>query len=1091
MRRLSKNQCRLDLRRLVLLACAVMMVFAVLPAAAYADQERETVRVGYYENEVFQEGAEDGAVKTGYAYEYYQKLSEYTGWRYTYVYGGFNELYQMLLDGEIDLLAGLAWREEREALIGYPDAVMGNESYYLVKHDEDDVITAEPASLNGSRIGVLDSAMVDVLNRYLDDHGVAATVVAYPDYTKLFDAFDSHAVDILAAESDGAHGRDHAEVISVFGASDYYLCVNKSRPDLLAELNAAQAMLAVSEPSYLTTLRSRYYSVSVTARAFSQAEREWLDGHASLHVGYFDNYLPFSDTDEQGNVNGAVKDIVSAILDAVGRPDIAVTYSGYKSYDDMIAAINAGEVDAVFPVGGGLFYSEENGIYQSNTVSAAPAELVYRGEFSEETTGHFAINENNRMQYYFVRTNYPDAEITFCQSIDECLSAVLAGKAGCATMNGLRANDILRNRKYNALSHRQTSYMDSRCFGVEIGNEGLLRLLNRGISILGVEYTQNLLHRYNDGLFSYGFADVLRDHMALFGSIVLAIAAIIIFLLVRDSRRSKQEVREKEASRLELEEKNRELAESEKALSDALITAEHANNAKTAFLNSMSHDIRTPMNAIIGLTTIAEKNAGDVESTRESLRKIGLASNHLLTLINDILDISKVESGKLKLSPLTFSIVETVENLVNLSQPMVKEKNIEFFFHINRMEKEYLYADQLRLNQIYINILSNAIKYTQPGGRVSVEMREEVSTQPGCIRLTYVVADTGMGMSPEFMKTMYQPFSRQTDSRVNSIQGTGLGLAITKQMVELMGGTIDCQSEQGKGTTFTVVLDIPVAEKQRDDMHLDSIDALIVDDDEILLSTASDILGSLGAKVDQAHSGAEALSMIAGRHESGRDYSIVIIDWRMPDTDGVETIRRIRAEIDENIPILLVSSYDWSDIEDLAKEAGANGFVSKPLFRSTLYDKINALIGTEPKSVEPEDDYSDLAGLHILVAEDNDVNWEIISAMLGMFGITCDRAENGRICVDTMREAEKGRYELIFMDVQMPEMNGLDATRAIRKLEDPWASSIPIIAMTADAFSENVTECLNAGMNGHIAKPIDIKLVIKEIRRIKEGREQA
>ena len=519
--------------------------------------------------------------------------------------------------------------------------------------------------------------------------------------------------------------------------------------------------------------------------------------------------------------------------------------------------------------------------------------------------------------------------------------------------------------------------------------------------------------------------------------------------------------------------------------------AESANKAKTDFLSTMSHDIRTPMNAIIGLTTIAEKNAGDVESTRESLRKIGLASNHLLTLINDILDISKVESGKLKLSPLTFSIVETVENLVNLSQPMVKEKNIEFFFHINRMEKEYLYADQLRLNQIYINILSNAIKYTQPGGRVSVEMREEVSTQPGCIRLTYVVADTGMGMSPEFMKTMYQPFSRQTDSRVNSIQGTGLGLAITKQMVELMGGTIDCQSEQGKGTTFTVVLDIPVAEKQRDDMHLDSIDALIVDDDEILLSTASDILGSLGAKVDQAHSGAEALSMIAGRHESGRDYSIVIIDWRMPDTDGVETIRRIRAEIDENIPILLVSSYDWSDIEDLAKEAGANGFVSKPLFRSTLYDKINALIGTEPKSVEPEDDYSDLAGLHILVAEDNDVNWEIISAMLGMFGITCDRAENGRICVDTMREAEKGRYELIFMDVQMPEMNGLDATRAIRKLEDPWASSIPIVAMTADAFSENVTECLNAGMNGHIAKPIDIKLVIKEIRRIKEGREQA
>ena len=515
--------------------------------------------------------------------------------------------------------------------------------------------------------------------------------------------------------------------------------------------------------------------------------------------------------------------------------------------------------------------------------------------------------------------------------------------------------------------------------------------------------------------------------------------------------------------------------------------AESASKAKTDFLSTMSHDIRTPMNAIIGLTTIAEKNLGDVESTGESLRKISLASNHLLTLINDILDISKVESGKLKLNPLTFSIVETVENLVTVSQPMIKEKNIEFSFHINQMEKEYLYTDQLRLNQIYINILSNAIKYTEPGGRVSVDMRQEKSEKPGCIKLTYVVSDTGIGMSPEFMANMYQPFSRQTDSRVNSIQGTGLGLAITKQMVELLDGTIDCQSEQGKGTTFTVVLDIPVADRQREDMQLDSIDVLIVDDDETMLQTTVDILESLGASAEQAQNGLEALGMIEHRHLSGRDYDAIIIDWRMPEIDGLETIRRIRAEIDANIPILLISAYDWSDIEDKAKAAGANAFVSKPLFRSTLYDKINDLIGKESSSVEPEDDYSDLHGLHILIAEDNDINWEIITTILAMYGITTERAENGRICVDMMREAAKGSYELIFMDIQMPEMNGLDATRAIRKLEDPWASSIPIVAMTADAFSENVTECLEAGMNGHIAKPVDVKLVIKEIRRIKDG----
>ena len=523
-----------------------------------------------------------------------------------------------------------------------------------------------------------------------------------------------------------------------------------------------------------------------------------------------------------------------------------------------------------------------------------------------------------------------------------------------------------------------------------------------------------------------------------------------------------------------------------KKLQAAAREAAAANKAKTDFLSTMSHDIRTPMNAIIGLTTIAEKNLEDAESVGDNLRKISLASNHLLTLINDILDISKVESGKLTLSPLTFSIVETVENLVNLSHPMVKEKNIDFSFRTGRMEKEYFYADQLRLNQIYINILSNAIKYTEPGGHVSVDMREEESPKPGCVRLAYRVADSGIGMSPEFMANMYQPFSRQTDSRVNSIQGTGLGLAITKQMVDLMGGTIDCQSEQGKGTVFTVLLDLPVADRQREDMLLDPMDVLIVDDDEIFLESAVDTLESLGVTVDHAGSGPEALGMISHRHQSGRDYTVVILDWKMPDLDGIETIRRIRKEAGTGIPILLVSSYDWSDIEEKAKEAGANGFISKPLFRSKLYDKINTLLGNEAKSIEPENDYSDLEGMNILIAEDNDINWEIISAMLGMFGIVTERAENGRICVDMMKQAAEGSYALIFMDIQMPEMNGLEATRKIRSLDDPWASSIPIIAMTADAFSENVTECLQAGMNGHIAKPVDIKLVIKEIRRIKE-----
>ena len=514
--------------------------------------------------------------------------------------------------------------------------------------------------------------------------------------------------------------------------------------------------------------------------------------------------------------------------------------------------------------------------------------------------------------------------------------------------------------------------------------------------------------------------------------------------------------------------------------------AESANKAKTDFLSAISHDIRTPMNAIIGLTTIAEKNIDDKKSVSEGLRKISLASNHLLTLINDILDISKVESGKLSLVPQTFSIVETVENLMNLSQPMVKEKNINFDFRANRVENEYLYADQLRLNQIYINILSNAIKYTEPGGRVNVDLKEEASQKEGCVRLIYRVEDTGIGMSPEFMASLYQPFTRQTDSRVNKIQGTGLGLAITKKMVDLMEGTIECESEEGKGTTFTVAIDIPLAERQTADMELGAIRVLIADDDEVSLATASDTLSSLGAQVDKASGGLEALGMIEHAHESGQDYDVFIVDLKMSDIDGVEAIRRIREDMHVKTPALLISAYDWADVEKQAKEAGANGLLSKPLFRSTAYEKISEVLGKEKKSAESENEFADLVGLNILVTEDNDINWEIISTLLSMYGITSERAENGRIAVEKMQSAKPGSYALIFMDIQMPEMNGLEATRAIRKLEDPWASSIPIVAMTADAFSENISECLEAGMNSHIAKPIDIKIVLKEIRRIKE-----
>ncbi|MBP5639179.1 MAG: transporter substrate-binding domain-containing protein, partial [Victivallales bacterium] len=412
-------------------------------SVASDEKESGPIRVGYYENEVFQEGAQPGSIKTGYAYEYYQKISEYTGWHYEYVYGNFSDLYQMLLDGKIDFLAGLAWKEERKSLIGYPDSPMGNETYNLIKHDFDDAITADPTTLNTRKIGVLASAMADSLREFLKKHGIQAEVVVYPDYEPLFSAFDKHEIDLLAAEGDGAYRRTNTELLCSFGESNYYLCVTKSRSDLLAKLNIAQMELLVNEPNYINFLRNKYYPVSISSLAFSAAEKRWLSEHKTLCVGYMNNYLPYSDIDASGNVTGLVKDLVPGMLEKLGINDIEVSFINFDRYDDMLAGLGTGKIDVVFPVGGGLYYAEESGIFQSSAVVSPTTELVYKGDYSENTIRHFAMNENNRMLTFFVKTYYPKAKITFYPSFDACLE-------GCHGRSGRLHDTRWSSRKLHA-----------------------------------------------------------------------------------------------------------------------------------------------------------------------------------------------------------------------------------------------------------------------------------------------------------------------------------------------------------------------------------------------------------------------------------------------------------------------------------------------------------------------------------------------------------------------------------------------------------------------------------------------------------------
>ena len=1074
--------------------CAVVVISAlasVMPTAVFA--ETETVRVGYYENEIFQEGAEEGAVKTGYAYEYYRKISEYTGWRYEYVYGSFGDLYQMLLDGEIDLLAGLAWREDREEKIGYPEAVMGRESYYLIKHEDDTETTADPSSLDGKKIGVLDSAMVGTLNQYLEDHDVNAEVTTFDDYTYLFKAFESKELDVLAAESDGARGREHVEVLGVFGASEYYLCVNKNRPDLLSELNLAQAHLATEEPNYLNSLSARYYSFSLTAQAFSAAEKEWLGTHDTLRVGYLENYLPYSDTDKEGQVTGVIKDLIPDILKKLNIDEIKPAYTGYRSYDEMIAAMSDGTIDVAFPVGGGLYYSEENGIYQSNAVTSSPTELVYKGEYSDDTIKDFAINENNRMQYYYVRTNFPEAEITLYPSIDDCLEAVLSGKANCTTLNGLRANDILKNRRYQGLSLRQSSRNDDRSFGVEIGNEGLLKLLNRGINVVGHDYAQNLSYRYTDGLYSYSALDALRDHMGLFGSIILGIAALIIFLLVRDVRRTKKEMLEKEEAQKVLEEKNRLLAQSKEALSDALIAAEHANRAKTTFLNNMSHDIRTPMNAIVGFTALAASHIDNKEQVQDYLGKISVSSQHLLSLINDVLDMSRIESGKVNIEESEVHLPDVIHDLRTIIQSNVTAKQLDLFIDTQDVVHEDIITDKLRLNQILLNILSNAIKFTPNGGMISFRVIEKKSPAAGVAEFQFRIKDNGIGMSEEFQKTIFEAFTREKTSTVSGIQGTGLGMAITKNIVDMMGGTVTVQSEEGKGSEFVVDLPCRISGKSAKPdpiPELNGLRALVADDDTNTCLSVCSMLREIGMRPDWTNYGKEALVRAQEAFEQADPFRVYIIDWLMPDLNGIETVRRIRKVIGDDVPIIILTAYDWADIEEEAREAGVTAFCSKPLFMSELRSLLakpfmDVKAGPQDKEETKEADKAEVfSGKRILLAEDNELNQMIAEAILTEQGFEVEIASDGTVAVEKMKAASPGYYDIILMDIQMPKMDGYEAARQIRALPDKEKANILIVAVTANAFEEDKKIALEAGMNGHLAKPYDIPEMMKTLKEL-------
>ncbi len=521
------------------------------------------------------------------------------------------------------------------------------------------------------------------------------------------------------------------------------------------------------------------------------------------------------------------------------------------------------------------------------------------------------------------------------------------------------------------------------------------------------------------------------------------------------------------------------------ALENARLDAIRANKAKSEFLSNMSHDIRTPMNAIVGMTAIATANIGNTQQVQNCLRKITLSSKHLLGLINDVLDMSKIESGKLVLTMDQVSLREVMDSVVNIVQPQVKTKNQQFDVFIHDIETENVFCDSVRINQVLLNFLSNAIKFTPEGGSISLSMHEEPSpVGEDYVRIHIYVKDTGIGMSEDFQKRIFESFVREDTKRVHKTEGSGLGMAITKYIVDAMNGMIEVKSELGKGSEFHVTLDLEKATIPEEEMILPDWHMLVVDDDLQLCESTVDSLNQIGVIAEWALDGETALEMVAQRHEKRNDYHIILLDWKLQGIDGIETARKIRQQMGGDIPILLISAYDCTEIETQARDAGINGFIAKPLFKSTLFYGLRQF--SEDIVVSSEESVHntkfDFTGTKVLLAEDNDLNWEIAAELLSQYGLDLERAENGQICVEMFSKSPVGYYAAVLMDIRMPIMTGYEATVEIRKLERPDAS-LPIIAMTADAFSEDIQKSLASGMNAHVSKPIDTREVMRLLEK--------
>ena len=889
------------------------------------EEENKTVRVGYFPYANFQEGGY-GEHKQGAGYEYLQKISYITGWKYEYVYGSFKECLDMLADGEIDILGNVSYTPERAESIDYSTYAAGTERYWIyTREDHTDLMDGDPKQMNGCRIGVADgSYQKELLEKWLDSNQIQAEVVVCKGYDEMIEKLDADELDalvipVLSVNSDFI-------AIANIGASDCYFGVSKSRPDLLKELNSAMEEINNTETDYSSKLYARYEGKAVINYALNKEEKQWLDAHENtIRVGYLKDNLPFC-----GEENGKLTGILGTVLDTVQEKyEITIKVVPCSTGVQMNEALQSGEINIAGPIIQDFYMQEQFQVVLTDAIFDITPVVIYKGKEYSSCLSTIAVTETSLYSELMVSLLFPDAEIKQYGTQEECLEAVANGKVGATVIPSSKINLLNESPLTKSLSFAEMAKRQELAMFTTRENRRAATIINKAIDqssniLNGVVLAQNSVSEKKM---------TLQDVLTEYAGFVIGVSFVIIFVLLLllyslSVSRKKQMEALKEAQ-----------------------DANAANIAKTTFLNHMSHDIRTPMNAIVGFTDIAMKRKPDKE-VEDCLKKIRQSSEYLMTLINDVLDISRIESGKLEYKPVLVDLRDMTDTVLSIARGYMENRDLNFSVSREELKNPYVMADELRIREVLLNIISNAVKFTKDGGTISFAAENAPGNDDHHIIIRYRISDTGIGMSEEFQSRIFDEFSQENDGARTSYKGTGLGMAIAKKYVDLMGGKIEVSSRQGVGSTFTV---------------------------EIPLRIAEQIL-----------------------------------------TEKEEKLRK-----------------------DM-----------------------------------------DLHGLHVLLAEDNDLNAEIAVSLLEEQGMIVTRAADGKSALLQFCNTAPGTFDLILMDIMMPEMNGYETTKAIRNLSDrPDGKEIPIIAMTANAFAEDVQAALDAGMDDHVAKPMDMDILISAIEK--------